>query len=86
MGCVAGWGAAPESDLLLLEVAAVLLVDDDKVDVILDSELRVHISVCRGQVKVPQEQPHRNALALDWCTVHDLKLGQCLTLVVCVGC
>lgn len=83
---VACRGTAPEGDLLLLEVAAVLLVDDDKVDVVLDTELRVHVSVCRGQVKVAQEQPHRDALALDRGTIHDLKLGQCLALVVCVWC
>ena len=37
--CVAGGRSAPEGDFLLFEVAAVLLVDEDEVEEVLDREL-----------------------------------------------
>lgn len=40
---------------LLLEVAPVLFVDEDKVEVVARAELFVHIAECRCQVKPAEE-------------------------------
>jgi len=48
---------AEERDLLLLEVAPVLLVDQHQVEVVLDAELVVHRLVRGRQVVRRQEQP-----------------------------
>ena len=40
---------------LLLEVASVLFVDEDEVEVVARAELFVHIAECRRQVKPAEE-------------------------------
>lgn len=72
----------PEHHLLLLEVASVLLVDQHKVEVVLDAEDVVHAAVGGREVQRGQEQADGHALALDRRAVHQLVLDQVLALVV----
>ena len=51
------------SDLLLLEVSPVLLIDEDEVEVISRAELLIHVAERRREVEAPQEEPYRNRLA-----------------------
>lgn len=44
-----------DSTDLLLEVASVLFVDEDEVEVVARAELFVHIAECRCQVKPAEE-------------------------------
>jgi len=75
---------APHGDLLLLEVAPILLVDENQVQVVFYRELVVDVSVRGGELRGNsiQEEPHGDALPLHRSTVHDLKLCHCLALVV----
>ena len=73
-----GWGSgarrgvaqSKQRNLLLFKVAAVLLVYQHQVEVILDAELVVHRLVCRRQVVRRQEQPE--AAKRGRCTVSGL--------------
>ena len=50
------------SNLLLLEVPPVLLVDEDEVEVISRAELLVHVAERRCEVKPAEEKPYRDGL------------------------
>jgi len=73
-------GTTPESDFLLLEVATVILVDEDEVEVILDTEFRLDVPVCRSEIELVEEEAHGDALSLYGSAVHDLELCECFAL------
>ena len=83
---------AQQLDLLLLEIAAVLLVDQHQVEVVLDAELVVHKLIRRRQVVRGQEQPaeghntgHNEAQLADASRLHqsvDLLLIRMLLILV----
>jgi len=73
-------GTTPECDFLLLEVATVILVDEDEVEVILDTEFRLDVPVCRSEIELVEEETDGDALALYRSAIHDLELCECLTL------
>ena len=77
-------GLAPQHDLLLLEVASLLLVHEHQVQVVLARELLLDVAHRRRQVVGAQEQPNRDGLALDWRAVHDLVLADRLSLALAV--
>ena len=57
-----------DGDFLLFEVASVLLVDEDEVQVVPRAELLVDITERRREVESAEEQPDRNRLS--WKTMH----------------
>mmetsp|Transcript_53545 Transcript_53545/g.138411 ORF Transcript_53545/g.138411 Transcript_53545/m.138411 type:complete len:245 (-) Transcript_53545:301-1035(-) len=79
---------AVQRDLLLFEVPPVLLVDEDQVEEVLNGKFVVHVAKCgRQRVEAVEEQPNGDRLASHWRSIHDLKLCDCLALVVriCAG-
>ena len=49
-----------DGDLVLFVVSPVLLVDENKIEVVPSVELLVHISECRCKVEAAKEQPDRD--------------------------
>jgi hypothetical protein len=75
---------APKKDLLLLEVAAIVLIDQHKVQRVAALEAIINIfvggaEVCRGEVEADGDE-----FSLDGCAVHDLELAQSFVLSDCV--
>merc|ERR1711937_457041 len=73
---------SPQGDLLLLEVKAVLLVDEHQVEVVFDRELVVHCLVGGGEVEAIEEETDGDGLPTHGRAIHDLELGDRLALVV----
>ena len=71
---------APEDDLLLFEVAAVVLIDEDQVEGVAATEAIIHIVVRRCQIRRGQVKPDGDKFSFDRRTIHNLKLAQCLVL------
>ena len=70
----------PQHDLLLLEVASILLVDEYKVQRVAAGEAIIHTLVGRRQIRGCKVEAHWNEFALNGCPVHDLELAQRLVL------
>jgi len=73
-----------DGNFLLLEVASVLFVNEDEVEVVTRAELFVHVAECRRQVKPAEEQSDWDRFASHWRAVHDFELCDRLTLVVLI--
>ena len=79
---------------LLLEVPPLLLVHQDQVEVVADTELLVDIPHGGREVVAGQEETDGDGLPSHWSTVHDLILsnlfilsvdvGRCVSVYVCV--
>ena len=54
---------AIDRDFLLLEIATVLLVDQDEVEVVSRAELLVHVAEGRGEVETTQEESDGDGLS-----------------------
>jgi len=72
-------------NFLLLEIALLILVDEDQIEIILERELVVDVAVGWGQIEWTQKEADWNRLSSDRRAVHDLELGECLVLIVEVG-
>ena len=77
----------PDGDLLLLEVATILLVHEHQVQVVLDAELVVDVAVRRRELPVDarEEQAHGDTLPPHRRAVHDLELDHGLRFVEEIG-
>mmetsp|Transcript_6904 Transcript_6904/g.17262 ORF Transcript_6904/g.17262 Transcript_6904/m.17262 type:complete len:267 (+) Transcript_6904:284-1084(+) len=76
---------AEEGDLLLLEVPAVFLVDQDKVEKIFHRELVVHVAEGGGErVMAAEKHADGDGFSSNRRSVHDLKLCYSFCLVECV--
>jgi hypothetical protein len=75
----------PASDLLLLEISPVFLINEDKVEVVARRELLVDVAEGWGEVKAAEEEADRYRFAAHGCAVHDFELGDGLAFVVLVG-
>ena len=71
---------APENYLLLLEIAAILLIYQHKVERVATAEAIIYVFICRCEIGCSEVEANRNEFTLDWCPIHDLKLAECLLL------
>lgn len=71
---------APELDLLLLKVAAVLLVQEHQIYNVLCAHAIIDVFIAGGQIRRRQVESHWHNFALHWGSVHQFELGERLVL------
>lgn len=75
---------SPQNDLLLLEIASVLLVDEHQIEVVLHRESIIHWAVCGSQRQVREEHTNRDDFSLHWRAIHELELSYVFWFVISV--
>ena len=70
---------------MLLEVSALLLVDEHEIDHVFDWEAIIDVGVGRSQVRRGQVEAYGDEFPLDRRAIHQLKLSQCFALSGGVG-